>query len=165
MRRLAVMVAAVTAFAVPVSIAAVTLTASPASASGTLTCAKLSGSGIGTITIKKCNDLAPKPPKGTLKPDKNNKEMTGNGLDLVPGMSGTLTWSPSGETTIVESLTATAEGQGSCKNSKFYEEVATGEVIGGTSPYTSAGQTYSVNVCVASKSLKISLPPGGSWTL
>jgi hypothetical protein len=165
MRRLAVMVAAVTAFAVPVSIAAVTLTASPASASGTLTCSKLSGSGIGAIIIKKCNDLAPKPPKNTLKPDKQNKEMTGNGLDLVPGMSGTLTWSPSGETTTVESISATDIGQGTCKNSKFFEETATGEVTGGNSPYTSPGQMYSVDVCVASSNDKVSLAPGTSWTL
>jgi len=164
MRRLAVVLAAVTAFAVPASVAAVALSSTSAFAAGSLTCSKISGSGAGAITIKKCNDLAPKPPKNTLKPDKNNKEMTGTATVLIPGSTGTLTWQPSQATTIVYSETATPEGQGPCKKSTDTEYTATGEVMGGTSTYTHSGDTYSVNVCVTSK-LKVYLPAGQSWTL
>jgi hypothetical protein len=139
----------------------VTLSSAPAGATTRLVCTKLSGSGASTITIKKCNDTVVI--NGKVKPDKNNKSMSGTATALVPNAMGTLTWSPSGETTKVKSLTANPSGQGPCKaKSTLYN--ATGEVTGGTSPYTSAGQMYSVKVCVSSK-LKVSLAPGTNWTL
>jgi hypothetical protein len=161
MRRVPLALAAVVMLAVPTSILAVTLSAAPAGATAKLVCTKLSGSGAGTITIKKCNDTVVI--NGKVKPDKNNKSMSGAATALVAGATGTLHWTPSGQTTIVKSLSATAVGQGSCK-AKDTQYDATGEVTGGTSKYTAAGQMYSVKVCVTTK-LKVSLAPGTNWTL
>jgi hypothetical protein len=161
MRRVPLALAAVVMLAVPTSILAVSLSAVPAGASVRLVCNKLSGSGASTITIKKCNDTVVI--NGKVKPDKNNKSMSGTATALVAGATGTLTWSPSGQTTIVHSFTATPSGQGTCKaKDTLYN--ATGEVTGGTSKYTSAGQMYSVKVCVSTK-LKVSLAPGTTWSL
>ncbi len=165
MRRMAVILAAVTAFAVPASVAAVALGAGPAGASSSTTCTKLKGSVSGnTVTISKCNDLAPKPPKNTLKPDKNNKEITGEPSLLEPGASGTLAWQPSGVTFVNHTLTATTNGtQGSCKKSTDLEYTATGDIVSSNSPYVHAGDHWSVNVCVTSK-FKLYFPTGASWT-
>jgi hypothetical protein len=163
MRRVPLALAAVAMLAVPTSILAVTLSSTPAGATTKLVCTKLTGSGGGTITIKKCNDTVVI--NGKVKADKNNKSMSGAATALVAGATGTLTWAPSGKTTVVHSLSAVASGQGPCKaKSMLYN--ATGEVTGGTSPYTSPGQRYSVKVCVTSNSkLKVSLAPGTNWTL
>jgi hypothetical protein len=146
---------AATTLAVPTSIAAVTLAAGPASASGTLTCTKISGSGSGTVTIKKCNDTV------GGKPDKTNKSLSGSGPSLVAG--GTLTWSPSGETTIIGSLTTTSPGQGICP-ANWSEEDSSGMVSGGTSPYTHSGDTFNSKICV-NKHLKVKLAPGTTLSL
>ena len=161
MRRVPLALAAVVMLAVPTSVLAMTLSASPAGATVKLVCTKLSGSGAGTITIKKCNDTVVI--NGKVKPDKLNKSMSGAATALVAGATGTLHWSPSGQTTIVHSNSAVAAGQG-LRKAKDTMYNATGTVTGGTSKYTSAGQNYSVKVCVTSK-LKVSLAPGTNWTL
>jgi uncharacterized Zn-binding protein involved in type VI secretion len=146
-------VVAVTTVAVPTSIAAVTLASGPAAASGgTLVCSKISGSGAGAITIKKCNDTVII--NGKVKPDKANKTITGNGPSLVAG--GTLTFEPSGQTIVVGGLSTTAVGQGACKTN-WVEEDTTGSVVAGsTSPYVHTGDTFASRICV-NKHLKVKL--------
>jgi hypothetical protein len=159
-RRLTFLAAAVMAVAVPTSVAAVSLTAGPAAASGTLTCSKLSGSGAGTIIIKKCNDTTII--KGKVKPDHQNKTISGQGPSLVAG--GTLTWAPSGQTINVGNLVTTSPGQGVCPT-KWSEEDTTGQVTAGsTSPYVHTGDTFSSKICVSSK-LKVKLAPGTTLSL
>ncbi len=148
MRRLILVLAAVATVAVPTSIATVVLAPTAVAASGT-TCAKLSGVVTSTITFKKCNFVTGK--------DKTNKTLSGRGLGLASG--GTLTWSPSGQTTVVGAPTFTSPGQGACKP-KNTEYIAHGTVTGGTSTHTQAGDTFSATVCVKSSNNKISLLKG-----
>lgn len=165
MRRMFLFVVALTTVAVPTSIAAVTLSAGPAAAgTGTLICSKISGNGGGTVTIKKCNDKAEVATKhgNVLKPDKNNKTISGSGPSLVAG--GTLTWAPSGQTINVGSLTTTSPGQGACPT-KWTEEDSTGSIAAGsTSPYVNTGDTFSSRICVNSK-LKVKLVAGTNLDL
>ncbi len=146
MRRLIMVVAAVVTVAVPTSIAAVALAPSAGASSGT-TCAKLSGSITGPITFKKCTFTSGK--------DKTNKSLVGSAAKLAGG--GTLTWSPSGQTTIVGSPSFSSPGQGACK-AKYTEYIAHGTVTGGTSTHTQSGDSFSSTVCV--KGSKIELLKG-----
>lgn len=148
MRRLLLIVTALTTVAVPASVATVTL-AAPAGAASGLTCGKLSGSYTATVTFKKC--IVPKADK------KLDKSLAGDGSVLVGG--GALTWSPSGDTTIVGTPTATSPGQGSCPN-KWTEEDVTFTVTGGTSTLTQAGDTGVSRVCIDLKNFKIKLVKG-----
>jgi hypothetical protein len=158
-------VVAVTTVAVPTSIAAVTLAAGPAAASGgTLVCSKISGSGAGTVTIKKCNDTVIVTTKhgSKVKPDKTNKTISGSGPSLVAG--GTLTWAPSGQTVNVGSLTTTSPGQGGCPTA-WTEEDSNGTIAAGsTSPYVHTGDTFSSRICV-NKHLKVKLVQGTTLAL
>ncbi len=153
MRRMILAVAALGALAVPTSVAAVGL-ASPAMAASGTTCAKLSGVVTGTITFKKCSFATGK--------DKTNKTLSGQGIGLASG--GTLTWSPSGQTTTVGAPSFTSPGQGSCKP-KNTEYIVNGTVTGGTSTHTQAGDPFDATVCVKNSNNKISLLKGTVATL
>jgi hypothetical protein len=148
MRRMFVAVAAAATLAVPA--AAFLATSSPATASSSVSCKKVTGSISGTITMKSCT------PK-----DKNNKSLSGIATQLATG--GTLTWSPSNGTTIVGNINTTSPGQGGCKNGST-EYDTTGTVTGGTSTYTHVNDTLTSRTCVTSKG-KLSLVKGTVATL
>jgi len=130
------------------SIAAVAIAPVAGAASGT-TCSKVSGNAASTITLKKCNFVTGK--------DKTNKSLSGQATSLAGG--GTLTWSPSGQTTTIGPPSFTAEGQGACKKNNT-EYVASGTVVGGSSTHTQAGDTFSAQVCLNNKNNKISIVKG-----
>lgn len=148
MRRLIMVLATMAAVALPMSITAISQAPSAAAASGT-TCAKLSGVVSGTITFKKCTFTSGK--------DKTNKTLSGNGLSLASG--GTLTWSPSNQTTTVGPPSFTSPGQGSCKP-KNTEYIVSGTVVGGTSTHTHAGDAFTATVCLKSSNNTVSLLKG-----
>jgi hypothetical protein len=147
MRRVFIGLAALSAVALPVTVTAVTLSASPAGAATPVACKKLSGSASGSFTISKCT------PK-----NKADKSAKGASSTLATG-SGDVTWSPSGGTTAV-SISFTQSGS-SCP--KATEYVISGSVTGGTSTYTASGQTISADVCL--KGSKLSLVKGTSMDL
>jgi hypothetical protein len=146
MRRLILMVAAVATVAVPTGIAVVTMAPAAGAASGT-TCSKMTGNISTNVVFKKCLFTSGK--------DKTNKTLSGKTSALATG--GTLTWAPSGQTTIVGSPTFTSPGQGACKP-KNTEYVAHATVTGGTSTHTKVGDTFASTVCL--KASKLSLLKG-----
>jgi len=148
MRRVFLVVASVTAMALPVSLAAVSLS-TPAGAASGVACKKLTGTATGNFTVTKCT------PKS-----KQNKKATGSSTSLATG-SGTITWSPSHGTTTV-SLSETQSGSSCPAGSTEY--VVTGSVTGGTSTYTSAGDAVSGDVCLSGTG-KLTLVKGTSMTL
>jgi hypothetical protein len=148
MRRVFIGLAALSAAALPITVTAVTISATPAGAATPVACKKLSGSDTGSFTVKKCT------PK-----NKADKSASGTSSSLATG-GGTITWSPSGGTTTV-SISFTASGS-SCPKASEY--VISGTVTGGTSTYTASGQTVSAEVCVASSG-KLSLVKGTSMDL
>ena len=93
----------------------------PASAASSITCKGLAGTATGTVTVSKCT------PKS-----KTNKSASGAAASLLSG--GTITWTPSKQTTVTK-LTVTSPGQGGCKKGSA-EEDAKGSATGGTSTYT-----------------------------
>jgi len=147
MRRVLFVVATVATFAVPVTIAAYS-GATAASATSSLTCAKLKGTATGTVEISKCS---------VIKADKKTfKDLNGSSIQLATG--GTLTWASSGETVIVSEPVLTTPPTGTCK-SKDSAFTATGTVTGGTSTITNVNDTFSATVCEATNG-KISLAKG-----
>ena len=139
MRRLFMVLAAVTTVAVPVGIATVTL-APAASAHVSLTCAKLSGSESGSVTVKKC---------AVSKADKKlYKSLTAaNATALATG--GTLTWESSGKHVTVGAPTLSSGPAGACP-SKDTTETATGTVVSGDGVVTHNGDTFKTTVCITS---------------
>ena len=150
MRRLFLVVAVVTTMAVPASAATFVLSSS-ASATSSVACKKISGTIKHTIKITSCT------PKS-----KTNKLIKANAT-LLAGSTGTLTWTPSHQTTDVENMVTTSPGQGACKAGST-EEDTSGDVAGGTSTYTHAGDVISSQTCVAGSG-KISLVPGTTMSL
>jgi hypothetical protein len=130
------------------TIAVVAAAPSAGASSGTY-CSKLSGNAAGTVTFKKCTFVTGK--------DKTNKTLVGNGTSLAAG--GSLTWEPSGQTTVVGAPSFTAEGQASCKKNNT-EYVVNGSVVGGSSTHTHSGDTFSTTVCLNNKNNKIALLKG-----
>jgi hypothetical protein len=157
MRRLVIGAAAVLALAAP---AAVTIgSAAPAFASGGgVTCSSLKGSLTSSVTIGKCTPA-----------DKNNKSASAAIASLASG-SGTITWSKSGGTTDVTTTFVLAPSSTVCKAPKkgvaqAQEIDITGTVTGGTSTYTSAGDTVSLTVCETLKTGKLALAKGTTASL
>jgi len=133
---------------VPVSIATVTL-APAANAGVSLTCAKLSGTETGSVTVKKC--AVPKADKKTFK-----SLAATNAAALATG--GTLTWASSGDKVTVSAPTLGAAPAGACP-AKDPGENATGTVVGGDGVVTHNGDPFKTTVCI-SKSGKISAAKG-----
>ena len=133
----------------PASIAIVG-TSSPAFASSSLSCKKMTGNASSTVTISKCTPL-------TKAEKKLYKSASGNSVARETG--GTITWSSSGNTTTIGKPTVTSPGQGRCKKGND-EEDATGTVTGGTAAVTNAGDTFSADVCVNTSTGAIVLVKG-----
>ena len=110
-----------------------------------LVCSKLSGKATATIKVGLCA------PFSTL-----NRTASTPGSFLSSG--GTLTWSRSGQTTLV-SLTSTSPGQGGCPRN-FVEHDLSGDVTGGTSVYTLSGDPVSIRVCESARTHAVRLVPG-----
>ena len=149
MRRLLVAAATALALSVPASVAVIG-TSAPAWAASTVTCAKMSGTISGSITITKCT------PKS-----KTNVSASAPASALTSG--GSLTWTTSGGTTTV-TMTVTNAGQGGCK-SGYTEYDANGHVTGGTSTYTHVGDVSSTRACVSTAKNKITLVKGSKVLL
>jgi hypothetical protein len=153
-RRILTLAAVAAAFTIPVSAATVVLgSSSPASASSSLSCAKLTGNINNNVTITKCTPL-------TKAEKKTYKSGSAVALDLAEG--GTITWSSSGATTIISAPTLTT-GPGTCKTSTknpVTEETATGTVTGGNAAVTNNGDTFYAEVCVNNNSGAITLVKG-----
>jgi len=140
MRRLIMVLTAVTTVAVPVSIATVTL-APAANAGVSLTCAKLKGTESGAVSVFKC--AVPKADKKTFK-----KLTASNATALATG--GTLTWTSSGDHVTVGTPTLSSGPAGACP-SKDTAETATGTVVVGDGVVTHNGDTFKTTVCISSK--------------
>jgi hypothetical protein len=136
MRRVLLAVAAAVSFSVPASVALVG-TSSPAFASSSLTCMKLSGNFNSSITIKKCSV----PPADT----KTYKSASVVVSTLASG--GTFTWSKSGATTTLGPAIITSPGRGRCSGYDTEQDI-TATVTGGTSEVTNADDTFAADVCV-----------------
>lgn len=150
MHRLIRVAVATAALSIPASVALVGVPAVAGAAGSSVSCASVKGTITGSVTIGKCT------PK-----NKADKSASGAAASLTSG--GTITWSPSGQTTMT-SLTVSSPGQGPCKKNTS-EYIATGSVTGGTSTYTHSGDAVSVKVCVSSKTGKISIAPGTTAAL
>jgi hypothetical protein len=147
--RLLVVAATAIALSIPASVVVVGVS-SPAFAASSITCKGLAGTASGTVTVSKCT------PKS-----KTNTSASGAAASLVSG--GTITWTPSKQTTVTK-LTVTSPGQGGCKKGST-EEDAKGSVTGGTSTYTHKGDVVSIRACFASSTGKLSLVKGTSALL
>jgi len=148
MRRVLFVLATITTFAVPVTIAAFS-GATAASAASSLTCSKMKGTAAGTVSISKCS---------VVKADKKTfKDLNGSSVQLATG--GTLTWASSGETVTISAPVLTTPPTGTCPAKDVGAFIATGTVTGGTSTITQAGDTFSATVCEA-KNGKVSLAKG-----
>jgi hypothetical protein len=108
-------------------------------------CSKVSGTAGGTVTFSKCTPSSSSDKKASAS-----------------GLTGSLTWTPSGGTTVT-SLSESSPGQGSCKKNSVEEDLY-GSVVGGTSTYTATGDPVSASVCVASSG-KVSLVKGTTFAL
>jgi hypothetical protein len=97
-------------------------------------CSSVKGNTAGTISVGKCSPES-----------KVDKAATGPGAETASGL--TLTWSPSGQTTVLSALSVSSPGQGGCPAGSTEYDV-TGTVTGGTSTYTSVGGTVSAHLCV-----------------
>ena len=140
MRKLPVVLALVSALAVP-SAVAVGLSGT-AGAATTPSCGTLTGTAATTVTISKCTPVKA-----------GYTSASGKSSSLENG--GTLTWSSSKKTTTIAKpkLTKVTNKCGS----GYTEEKATGKITGGSSTYTKKGETFTAYVCVGAK---LKLAPG-----
>jgi Bacterial Ig-like domain (group 3) len=114
-------------------------------ATPSLACSRLSGKASGTIKLSLCS------PFSSL-----NRFARAPGSFVSSG--GTLTWVRSGRTSLV-SLSSTTPGQGGCPKN-FVEHDLSGEVTGGSSVYTLAGDPVSLRVCQNARTRAVRLVPG-----
>jgi Bacterial Ig-like domain (group 3) len=114
-------------------------------ASPSLSCARLAGKATSMIKVAICTPFSAA-----------NRSARAPGSILSSG--GTLTWSRSGQTTVV-SLTSSSPGQGACPR-KSVEYDLSGDVTGGTSLYTLAFDPVSMRVCESIRSHSVKLVPG-----
>jgi hypothetical protein len=138
MRRVLLAAVAVATVAIPTTVAVAGIT-TPAWASSSVTCKVVKGSvSSNTITFSKCS------PKS-----KTNKSASAAASSLQGEAGGTLTWTKSAQTTVIQ-VSTTSPGQGGCpKGSTEYD--ATGSVTGGTSTYTHVGDAVSSRLCLSAK--------------
>ena len=108
----------------------------PASAASGVSCKTIKGTITTTITITACT---PKVPKGA------DASASAPASSLATG--GTLTWSKSGQTTVVALTVSGGTSQGGCAK-KWIEYDANGTVTGGNSTYTQVGDVVSARACV-----------------
>jgi hypothetical protein len=109
-------------------------------------CSKLTGVINGSMTASSCS------PKSSL-----NSSAT---FTLV----GSLKWSPGGRTTLAYIATPSSMGRGACAVGHVEESLA-GAVVGGTSSYTSFGDSVYGLVCVSKSTHKVALLSGSKLLL
>jgi len=115
------------------------------SCSSSVTCARVSGTVIGTMKLSACTPAS-----------KTNRAAS------TVALGSTLTWSGSGQTT-VESLSSSSPGQGICPLHRTELDIS-GVVTGGTSTYTAVGDVVSATLC-DSKTGHLSLAKGTKYSL
>jgi hypothetical protein len=142
-------VALVLAMSAPPSVALATVGA-PSADAGTprVRCLRLTGNVSTTFTLARCRP-------------KNSQYLTATG----PGEyfarnlgSETLTWSPSGQTSVLEGITATTNLQ-TCPNGVYETDIIGRAWPGGTSPYPQEYSKVKIRACVDSSG-NLSLVPG-----
>ncbi len=136
MRRVLLAAAAVLSLSIPTSVGLLS-NSSPAFASSTLTCTKVSGDFNTSITIRNCSV-----PSADEKTYKSASVVVST---LTSG--GTFTWSKSRATTTLGPATISSPGRGRCGRFDTEQDI-TASVTGGTSIVTSEGDTFSADVCV-----------------
>ena len=109
-------------------------------------CAKLGGSAAGPVTISKCT------PKSSA-----------NKSAVSPTLAGTFTWSGSALTTVDSLNGLTSPGQGGCKAGSTEYDIS-GIVTGGTSTYTTVGDTIAARLC-RNSSGTLSLVKGTAFSI
>jgi hypothetical protein len=95
-----------------------------------IVCGRLAGNLARSLTVARCTPRSTTERRASLTTDFT-----------------TLTWKPSGETTVL-SLTATSPGQGACRTGGTEYDL-TGTVVGGTSSYVPAGEAVSGQICLS----------------
>ena len=108
-------------------------------------CAALTGNLSTTMTLSRCKPRS-----------------TANRKASAPALASILTWTKSGETTIM-TLNASSPGQGACRIGSIEYDIS-GSVDGGTSTYTAVGDTISAQVCINPKG-RLSLAKGTKFSL
>jgi hypothetical protein len=146
MRRFKIVTATAMAISIPTSVAVVGIS-TPAFAATKVSCASLSGTATGKVTVGKCSPKA-----------KTNVSVSGASSSLLTG--GTITWAPSGQTSVIQ-LTVKSPGKGGCAKGNT-EEDASGSVTGGSSTYTHIGDAVAIKACFAKKGGKLSLVKGST---
>jgi hypothetical protein len=144
MRRLILAVMVTGAMAVPMTAAAVSV-GSPAWASSSVKCAKLSGSATTTATISSCTP-------------KNASYVSASGKASALESGGPITWSPSKKTTDLSKPSFKQVTPDKCPAGDSEYSIK-GSVTGGTATYTKKGNSVSALVCVTS-TLSFSLLKG-----
>ena len=151
MRKFPVAIALVAALAVP-SAAVVGLSGTAGAGNAVLgtSCAKLTGTVTGTVTMSTC---VPKQATYASASAKSSSLLNG----------GTLTWKTSKKTTVIAKPTLTSVTPVTCTVAGSAEETATGAITGGTATYTKKGTTFTATVCI-SPAGALSLAPGTKAT-
>jgi hypothetical protein len=80
----------------------------------------------------------------------------------MAALTNTFIWKSSGETTIA-TLDASSPGQGACRAGSIEYDIS-GTVVGGTSTYTTVGDTISAQACI-SRTGNLSLVKGTKFGL
>jgi hypothetical protein len=150
MRRVLVVAAVAAAFAVPASVVVGSGSAG-APILFSITCTKLSGTFATTITIKKCSV-----PPGDAKTYKSAAAPAG----VLAPSGGDFTWSTSGTTTTISSVSESSPGGHGACNKYSTEDDYSGMVTGGTSAVTHAGDLFAAQICLNNKTNKLSLVKG-----
>ena len=110
-----------------------------------IACSKVTGTVGGSMTVSFCSPAS-----------------TGNVRAVLDPTGTFFTWTKSGQTTAV-SLTVTNMGQGVCPNGRIEYDIS-GSVIGGTSTYTTLGESIYGATCAA-KSGKFVLVKGSTFSV
>jgi hypothetical protein len=136
MRRVLLVAATAVAASVPTSIGIVG-TSQPAFAGSGVTCTKVSGRFTASLVIRNC----------TVPPLDRRTYGSASVVVSTLASGGTITWTKSGATTTLGPATITSPGRGRCGVFSTEHDI-TATVTGGTAVVTSAGDTFSADICV-----------------
>jgi hypothetical protein len=152
MRRLLVVAATAVALSIPASVASLGIAGGSAFAGSTVSCAKLAGTIITTVTISKCT------PSG----GKGYKSASAPAASLATG--GNLTWSKSGATTTIGDTSASVVTPNVCKKPAANTEYSfTGTVTAASTSGVGipvVGDSVTGLACIANSTGKISIVKG-----
>jgi hypothetical protein len=147
-------VALVLAMSVLPSVAVATVAApSAVAATASVHCHTLTGNVSTTFTLARCRP-------------RNGQYLTASGPGTYFALnlgSETLTWSPSGQTSVLNGITANTNLQ-TCPNGVYETDIIGNVSSGGTSPYPPAFDKVKIRACVDSSG-NLSLVPGTRATL